>query len=145
MSISAITQRISDKMDGQKDLILLLIRVSLGLVFFQAGLGKLMNFERAVSFFSSLGIPFVTMSSALAVGTELLGGIFLFFGFLTRLVCLPLAFVMAVAILTAHMGEVGSFVDFLGLQPWDYMLTFLLLAAIGAGKYSLDQKLFGKP
>jgi putative oxidoreductase len=144
MSISTLSEKVATKMEGKKDLILFLIRISLGLVFFQAGLGKLMNFERTIGFFASLGIPMVTVNTALAVATEFLGGILLILGLGTRLVSLPLAFVMVVAILTAHMGDVDSLVSFLGLQPWDYMLTFLLLAAIGGGKYSLDQKLFGK-
>jgi len=144
MSISSLTGKLTSFTENKKDFILLLIRIALGFVFFQAGLGKFMNFERTVGFFASLGIPMVTLNTALAVAVELVGGLMLIVGIGTRLITLPLAFVMVVALITAHIDEVKTLTDLFGQQTFSYMLTFLLLSSIGAGKYSLDHKLFGK-
>ena len=116
----------------------LLLRLSIGTMFFLAGRGKLMNLERTSNFFSSLGIPFPEINALMAASTECFGGLLILIGFLTRLASIPLAFVMAVAIATAKMGEVHDFGDFVGLSEWAYLLIFVWLAIAGPGAVSLD-------
>ncbi|MCF7499155.1 DoxX family protein [Pseudoalteromonas sp. L1] len=55
-----------------------------------------------------LGLPFPALLAFLAAWTEFLGGILLFFGFLTRLVTIPLMITMLVAATTVH-SEHGWF------------------------------------
>ena len=131
-------------MEGRKDLFLLLIRITLGVVFIKAGYGKFVNFERTAAYFASIGIPVVSVSTALAAGAELLGGICLVLGLGLRLACLPLAFVMIVAVGTAHLAEVNTLVDLFKLHAWNYLMILLLLTSIGGGAYSLDAKFFDR-
>ena len=125
-------------MESRLNEFLLLLRLTVGVVFVQAGWGKFMNFDRTVAFFSKIGIPLSEFNVVLAAGTELVGGALLIIGLGTRLITLPMAFVMIVAILTAHLGDIGGIVDLLSLKAWIYLVLFLLLSATGAGKWSLD-------
>lgn len=116
----------------------LLVRLAVGYVFFLSGKGKLLNLDRTAGFFESLGIPFPHANAVLAASTECFGGLFLMIGLFTRLVSVPLAFVMGVAIATAKMGEVADLADFAGLSELAYLLIFMWLGAAGPGKVSLD-------
>lgn len=85
---------------------LLLLRLYLAPVMIQAGWNKATNFESIVSWFGNddfgLGLPFPFIMAILATGAELIGGIFLLFGLLTRVASLPLMITMAVAIVSVH-------------------------------------------
>ena len=117
----------------------LLVRLAVGFVFFQAGKGKLLNLDRTAGFFGSLGIPFPYFNAVLAAGTECFGGFLVMVGFGTRLVSIPLAFVMGVAIATAKWADVASLGDFVGLSALAYLLIFIWLVTAGAGAVSLDE------
>ena len=52
-------------------------RIVIGLAFFQAGLGKLRNFENVIVFFDSLGIPFPAFNAGLVATMETVGGVML--------------------------------------------------------------------
>jgi len=129
-----------DKLSAKKDAWLLLLRLTVGPIFFQAGLGKFQNFERTAGFFSNIGIPFAELNVVLAAGTELIGGLLILLGLFTQLVSIPLAFVMLVALLTAHLAEVNSLMDLFAQTPFIYMVIFLVLSSTGAGKWSVDSK-----
>ena len=129
-----------EALKGRKDDWLLLLRIAVGSVFFQAGLGKFMNFDRTAAFFTNIGIPLPELNTVLAAGTELIGGAFLILGFMTQLVSVPLAFVMFIALITAHLGDINSLMDLFSQTPFIYLLIFLLLSSTGAGKWSLDKK-----
>ncbi len=119
----------------------LLIRLTIGTMFFLTGKGKLMHLDRTTQFFAGLGIPFAQINAIVAASTECFGGLLIMLGLLTRLVSVPLAFVMAVAIATAKMGEVHGLGDFVGLSELAYLLIFVWLAISGPGKASLDHLL----
>ena len=127
-----------------KDIILLVIRLTLGIIFIQTGFGKLTHLSNTTEFFANLRIPFPMINAVMAGSTEFFGGILLVFGFLTRLISIPLTFVMIVAILTAQLANINGFSDFIRLQEWDYILFFVLLMSVGAGKYSLDASIRSK-
>ncbi|WJG11086.1 DoxX family protein [Aliiglaciecola sp. LCG003] len=84
----------------------LLIRIYLAPIFIQAGWGKLASVEDTAAYFGNanwgLGLPFPDILAVLAGGAEFIGGWFLLFGFLTRLIAIPLMVTMLVAALTAH-------------------------------------------
>lgn len=86
----------------------LLLRLYLVPVFWMAGsskinMGTLLPYDGTVGYFEGLGIPLPFIGALLAGWTELLGAIFLLFGFATRWTSIPLMFTMIVAALTAHL------------------------------------------
>lgn len=137
-SVKSLLENTVSKLFCLQDVSLVLIRLILGIIFIQTGLGKLMFFSDTVPFFASIGIPFPAVNAVLASGTELLGGICLLFGLGTRLVSLPLIFVMMIAILTAKWSTLSGFSDFIRMQEVDYIVFLLILVAFGSGKWSLD-------
>ena len=84
----------------------LLLRIYLAPIFIQAGYGKLAHFDNTVAYFGNadwgLGLPFSELMVGMAVGTELIGGWLILFGFATRLIAIPLMITMLVAAVTAH-------------------------------------------
>ena len=84
------------------------------------------------------------LNAILASVTEFLGGILILLGLCTRITVLPMAFVMLVALLTAHLGDIKSISALVSLPAWDYLVMFLILGVTGAGKWSLDKKIFNK-
>lgn len=115
-----------------------LLRATLGVVFVQTGWGKLQDLGQVTSFFAELGIPAPGFNAALASGTEFFGGLLLLAGLGTRLVALPMAFTMFVAIITAKRAELDGLTALLGFQEWSYLVMFLVIALIGPGALSLD-------
>lgn len=85
---------------------LLLLRLYLAPVMIQAGWNKASSFENIVDWFGNedygLGLPAPLVLAFLATAAELVGGIFLLFGALTRLVCIPLLITMLVAMVSVH-------------------------------------------
>jgi len=94
------TVRVLSSLDGIAPL---LLRLILAPVMIQAGWNKLDGWEGTVGWFGgTLGLPFPEVMAALAIGADLIGGILLLFGFLTRLVTIPLMITMLVAITLVH-------------------------------------------
>ncbi|ALS99191.1 DoxX family protein [Lacimicrobium alkaliphilum] len=84
----------------------LLIRLYLAPVMIQAGWNKYSSFADTAAWFGNpdwgLGLPFPALMASLAIAAELLGGILLLLGLLTRLVTIPLMVTMLVAAFTVH-------------------------------------------
>lgn len=121
-----------------QDFLILVLRISLALIFIRTGYGKLVHFDKTVMFFESLGIPFANINAFLAAATELVGGLLILVGLFTRFISFPLAFVMVIAIATAQWREVKDIYDLVSLIEYLYLIIFLLLSSLGAGKLSLD-------
>lgn len=74
----------------------------------------------------------------MAATTELLGAILLALGLFTRLISIPLIFIMLVAIYTVHLSN-GFEAGDNGFEiPLYYILMLLTLVVYGAGKISAD-------
>lgn len=125
-----------------KTLFLLAVRLLWGILFLQAGLGKIANINGTIEFFHSLGIPFSDLMAHLVAWTEAIGGACLVIGFASRLVSLPLMLIMIVAILTAHIPSIkAAFSDpsiFFKQSPFTFFLASLIIFIFGPGKISLD-------
>jgi putative oxidoreductase len=119
-------------------------RISVGLVFTQAGWGKLHNLERVTTFFERLRIPAPHLQAPLVAGLEFACGILLLLGLMTRTASLPLIVIMAVAILTVKLGGLESFTDIFGLSEYLLILLLLWLALSGPGGISLDNWIAGR-
>jgi putative oxidoreductase len=118
-----------------------LARLTVGLVFIGTGWGKLHSLSDVTEFFTSLHIPLPAFNARLTAATEFFGGLAVLLGLGTRLVSLPLAFTMVVAIATAKRGDITGLTALVGFEEWSYLVLFLWLAVAGAGPISLDRLL----
>lgn len=122
--------------------LLLAMRLFWGYSFFQAGLGKVTNLAPVIDYLGSLGVPFPAIMGPVVAWVELIGGICLLAGFASRLVAIPLAVTMTVALLTAHseatFGVFKNAQRFINQMPFNYLLTSLIVLCFGPGKFSVD-------
>jgi putative oxidoreductase len=124
---------------AQAQIALGLIRIMAGVIFFAHGYQKffVMGIEGTTGFFTQVGAPLPGISAILVASLELVGGLLLVAGFLTRIVAIPLAIDIATAILLIHSKH-GFFVP-MGVE----FVTLLLVSAIalaiaGPGAFSID-------
>lgn len=144
--------------DGPKST--LLLRLMAGGVFFWEGILKFVYVNQGVGRFTKLGIPFPHFTAAFVGYLEIVGGMLLLTGLLTRLIAIPFVIEMIVAILSTKISL------YLGTSPlplppappqvgfWavlhevrsDYaqILTAIFLLINGPGKWSLDALLLRK-
>jgi len=121
---------------------LLFARFALAYGFYEPALMKWKNFDTTVEWFSSLGIPFASFATLVTASVEIMGVVLLTLGLFTRLITLPLMFVMMIATFTVHLSN-GFSVGNNGFEiPLYYFLFLLILASHGAGKFSLDFLIF---
>ena len=122
--------------------LLLAARLYWGWQFFQTGHGKLMNHEKVTGFFQSLHIPFPSFNAWLAGSTECIGGLLLLIGLASRLVSLPLIFLLIIAYVTAESDALKSiFSDpdkFVTATPFLFLMACLMVLVFGPGKFSVD-------
>ncbi len=125
---------------------ILWVRLALGVIFAANGAQKVFGLwggqglTGTVAAFTGMGIS--TPLAYAAIFTELVGGLGIIFGLLTRLSALGLAVVMGVAIVRVHWAN-GFFLTNQGIE---YALALfgmsLGLLFTGAGCFSLDSLLF---
>jgi putative oxidoreductase len=127
-----------------KDLPPLFFRLTLAYGFYEPAMKKLNNLDAIAEWFATLrmfdlfNIPFPTLNAYLAAGTEGLGVLLLTLGLGTRLISIPMMFVMFVAIGTVHWQN-GFGAGDNGFEiPFYYFLMLFSLLITGAGKYSID-------
>src|SRR5260370_1562057 len=76
---------------------LLLARLTVGLVFALTGWGKVHDLAKVTGFFTKLGIPHAAFMAGLVGYCELICGVLVLVGLLTRLATIPLITTMIVA------------------------------------------------
>ena len=125
---------------------LLILRVAVGVVMIAHGYNHIFRggkIEGTAGWFESLGMKPGILHAWLASLTELGAGAMLIFGFLTPLAAGGVVGVMLVALITNHLKN-GFFIFRPG-EGYEYVLTLLLtglaIAAIGAGKWSIDHSI----
>jgi putative oxidoreductase len=129
--------------DGQRDIIILIARVLLMVLFVLSGWAKLTGFDGTVGYMTSLGAPAPMLAAGIAVIMEFVVAILLILGFYTR----PLAFLFALFVLgTALLGHPfwnmvdpersANMTQF--LKNLSIMGGLLLLAVSGPGRFSVD-------
>jgi putative oxidoreductase len=116
----------------------LLVRLTLGLVFFTTGWGKLHDLDKVTEFFASLHIPAPGAQAAMVSTIECVGGLLLIAGLGTRIASALLIGVMAVAIWTAKLPELHGVVDLANTIELTYLVMFAWLVVAGAGAVSID-------
>jgi putative oxidoreductase len=112
-----------------------LLRVVTGLLFLEHGTGKILGFPANLPNLDK-------MPGAMVIGTgllELIGGVLIVIGLLTRPVAFLLSGFMAVAYFLAHFP-----MDFFPAKNYGepailFCFVFLFLAAAGPGPYAVDK------
>lgn len=123
----------------------LLTRLVFGVGFFHAGLGKWHHFDRTIAYFTDLGIPAPAANAAFVSTLEVVGGLALVLGLLTRVFAALLSSTMVVAILTAERENFTQALNLHGetsltdVVPVVFLLALLGLVAFGPGKIALDR------
>ena len=127
----------------------LLLRLTLGLVFFPHGAQKALGWFGGYGFAGTMGFFTGTMHipalfAFLAIAAEFAGSIGLILGLGTRIAALGIASTMVVAIATVH-AQFGFFVNWAGTQKGEGIEYHLLAIGIalalilrGGGKWSID-------
>ncbi|GAA0945533.1 DoxX family protein [Kribbella koreensis] len=125
---------------ASRDLVLLIARAGLGVVFIAHGWQKFRTngLDGTAAGFEQMGVPAPTLSAYYAAAVELIGGAALVLGVLTTVAGVLLALDMAGAFLFVHMSN-GVFVADGG---WELVVVLglfaLALAATGPGRFSVD-------
>lgn len=123
---------------------LLFARIAVAYGFYQPAMMKWDDISSVSSWFSSIGIPFPTLSTYLAASAESVGVVLLVLGLLTRFISIPLIIVMTVAIFTVHLSHGFSAGDNGFEIPLYYIIFLLIFFSQGAGRFSLDHLFFHK-
>jgi len=117
------------------------VRVVTGVLFVTFSLGKFFDHPKETADFEHYGIPVPEVATVLVGVIELVGGVLLIVGLLTR----PAAFVLACnligAIATAGRVDGGTF--HLGVGP-AMLVAMLFLVWAGPGNLALDRTLPGR-
>jgi putative oxidoreductase len=113
-------------------------RLTVGLVFFQSGWGKLHDLAKVTDYFMELGLPAPAFQATLASTTEFVCGSLLLLGLATRFAAVPLMITMSVAIRTAQWSQVDSLGSLFGLVEFLYIALLLWLSTAGPGPLSVD-------
>ena len=142
--LATIHKFIKDILVNFQSFSLLLARLAVAYGFYEPAIKKWQDIDSIAAWFGSMGIPFPTLNAYMAATTEALGVVLLTLGLFARLISVPLMVVMVVAITTVHLAHGFSAGDNGFEIPLYYMLFLFIFASHGAGKYSLDQYLFGK-
>ena len=131
----------SDTTQNNISIALLLLRVAIGGMMLTHGLGKLtMLFGNdPIQFADPMGVG-LTASLALAVFAEVFCSLFLILGVATRFSAISLSITMFIAAFIVHANDDFAVKEMALL----YLLIYVVLAIVGAGKYSIDNWLSKK-
>ena len=130
-------------MRGTHDLVICLGRILLCVLFITAGFGKLFTIDAFAANMASKGMPFPALFPIIAIVIELGGGVVLALGVETRVLAVLFAIYVAVASLISHpfwtMTDPARAANAIHFYKNIAIIGgFLLLAATGGGRYSVD-------
>ncbi len=114
-------------------LLILVLRVFFGLLFFIHGLDKLMNFNSLVDNYPDVLGFGSYMTLMVTIFTEFCCSLFLIAGLLQRILTIPMFLSMAVAFFDVHDAMLPE-----GELALIYFIVFLGLFLVGPGRYSVD-------
>ena len=132
------------RMAGVNDALLLIGRIVLVVMFIFSGYGKFMDLSGTAAQIASKGLPAPMLMASLAATAEVLGGLMIVFGWQTRIAALGL--IVYTGLATYFFHDFWNMPD--GPEQMNNMIhamknlsiagAFLMLAAVGAGRYSID-------
>lgn len=127
------------------DTMALVGRILMASLFIPAGFGKIAGFSGAVGYAASTGLPLPEVGVGIGLLVELVGGIFLLIGWMTRPAALALAFFTLVASFFFHAywslpADQATMQQLLFNKNIAVVGGLLAFAAFGAGGLSVDAK-----
>jgi putative oxidoreductase len=134
--------------DGTAQASVILVRLLVGWVFFSEGVQKfLFPAALGVGRFAKIGIPAPHFFAPFVGVVEIVCGLLVIVGFLTRLAAIPLVIDISVAIATTKIPMLAN-AGFWGTMheartDLCMMLGSLFLIAVGSGRLSLDTTVHG--
>lgn len=117
-------------------------RLLMATIFVGAGYSKIGGYAATQGYMESMGVPGALLP--LVIFAELGGGLAIVLGLLTRLAALGLAVFSIASAFVFHGGSADPMQQILFMKNLAMAGGFLFLVAHGAGRWSLDAKLFGK-
>jgi putative oxidoreductase len=126
-----------------QDVMVLVGRVLVAWLFIPAGWGKIAGFSGVVGYIASQGVPMPEVCAAISIAAELGLGLLLLVGWQARWAALGLAIFVAVITPIFHgYWALPAAQQMMQKQAFTKNLAILggllVLAAFGAGRYSLD-------
>lgn len=128
---------------GVNDAMLAVGRIALAVIFVMSGLQKFMDLGATAGAIASKGLPVPMVLAAMSAAAELGGGLLIVIGWQTRWAALALAFFTLVAAYFFHdfwhmEGAARQANMIHALKNLSIFGGFVMLAAVGAGRYSID-------
>jgi len=122
------------------DWLVVLGRLGLAWIFVISGWGKIAAYAGSQQYMESAGVPGILLPLVIAI--ELGGGIAIALGLFTRWVALALAVFSIVAAILFHVPHMADQMQ--AINVWKNVAIaggFCILAAHGAGRYSIDARM----
>lgn len=138
MKIIRVYKDVTKSLRNLESIPLLAIRLVLAYGFYEPAKNKWADIDAIASWFESLSYPLPKLNAYLAASTEAIGVLLLLFGLGSRIISIPLMFVMLIAIFTVHLPN-GFAAGNNGFEiPLYYFIMLFTLVIFGSGKISLD-------
>lgn len=120
-------------------------RLLMSWLFLPAGIGKVLGFSGTVAYIASVGLPLPAAGAVLALLVEIFGGLALILGYQTRIAAIILAVFTVAASIFFHAywavpADKQMVVQLLFNKNVAVAGGLLILAALGAGGWSLDAR-----
>ena len=132
----------------------ILVRIMAGGVFFWEGILKFVYTNQGVGRFTKLGIPFPGPTAFFIAVLEIVGGLLLISGFLTRAISVPFVIEMLVAMLSTKISlylgtsplplppsppRIGAWAVLHEIRSeWAQLMSVMFLIVVGPGALSVD-------
>jgi putative oxidoreductase len=142
--------RLKNIMSSYAPAITIVIRLSVGLIFFTQGILKYIDPNMGVVRFTRIGFPFPSFTAHFVGTFEIICGLLVLFGLFTRLASIPLLMIILTAIATTKIPELTRESQGFWFMVSDARTDFAMLMGIifllvaGAGPISLDTHLLKK-
>lgn len=124
----------------------IIIRVIVGVIFLSEGVQKfILPLERGAGRFEKIGFYYPEFFSSLVGTFEIVCGILVIIGLLTRLAVIPLIYIMLIALSTTKykLFMATGFWNLLheSRTDWAMLLSSIFLLIKGGGKWSIDKNI----
>jgi len=114
-------------------LLILILRLFFGVLFFMHGLDKMMNFNVLVNSYPDILGFGSYMTLMITIFCEFCCSLFLIAGLLVRVMTIPMIISMGVAFFDVHDAMMPE-----GELALIYFITFIILFLVGPGRFSVD-------